>query len=117
MKLIKKASEQEKEIRKNMRGGEGEVTIRHYFKKDEINASCRLCAQLVIPPGAGIGRHEHAGEDEIFIIQRGRALITCDDREEQVGPGDSILTGKGESHSIRNKGDEDLLITAVIMRY
>ena len=36
--MIKKQSQQEIDVRKNMRGGAGEVTIRHYFKPEEIKA-------------------------------------------------------------------------------
>lgn len=115
--MIKKGPEQSTEVRTNMRGGPGEVVIRHYFKKDEINAPCRLCAQLVLAPGAGIGPHEHAGEDEIFIIQQGKGVVTDEGKEMEVQAGDSILTGKGASHSIKNTGSEDLLITAVIIQY
>lgn len=115
--MIKRASEQKIEVRKNMRQGPGEVTIRHYFKKDELTASCRLCARLVIPPGAGIGSHEHSGEDEIFIIQKGKAVVVDGGREVEVEAGDAILTGKGASHSITNIGEDDLLVSAVIIQY
>ena len=115
--MIKKMSEQESEVRKNMRGGPGEVVIRHYFRKEEITAPCRLCAQLKLAPGCGIGLHQHTNEDEIFIIQQGKGLIVDGDKEVEVEAGDAILTGKGASHSIRNTGDQDLLITAVIIQY
>lgn len=115
--MIKKRSEQEEEVRKNMRGAPGEVAIRHYFKKDEINASCRLCAELLLAPGAGIGLHEHVNEDEIFIIQQGKGIISDGDKEVEVEAGDSILTGKGAAHSVKNTGNENLLITAIIMQY
>ena len=115
--MIKKRSEQDTEIRKNMRGGPGEILIRHRFRKEEINAPCRLCAQLVLAPGAGIGSHQHNEEDEIFIIQQGKALVIDNDKEIEVEAGDSILTGRGGSHSIKNIGDNDLLVTAVIIQY
>ena len=115
--MIRKEQDREIEKRKNMRGGPGEVTIRHYFRKDEMTAACRLCAELVIPPGAGIGTHEHSEEDEVYIVQKGTGVITCDGKDAEVREGDSVLTGKGGTHSVRNTGMEDLVITAVIMRY
>jgi len=115
--MIKKKSEQAVEVRKSMRGGPGEVVIRHHLAKEEMSAKCRLCAQLVLKPGSGIGLHEHAGEDEIFIIQQGKALVTDGGKEVGVEAGDCILTGKGASHSVTNIGDTDLIITAVIMQY
>jgi mannose-6-phosphate isomerase-like protein (cupin superfamily) len=115
--MIKKSAEQITEVRKNMRAGPGEVTIRHYFKKEEMAARCRLCAQLVLAPGSGIGLHEHAEEDEVFIIQQGKAVVCEGGKEVEVETGDAILTGKGAAHSIRNAGNNDLLITAVIIQY
>jgi len=115
--MIRKKSEQVTEVRKNMRGGTGEVAIRHHFKKEEITAPSRLCAELTLAPGAGIGEHEHVNEDEIYIIQRGKGIIVDNGKEVEVGAGDAVLTGKGASHSIKNIGDTDLIVTAVIMQY
>lgn len=115
--MIKRDKERQPEVREGMRGGPGKVTIRHYFKQDEISAGCRLCAELILPPGAGIGLHEHKGEDEVYIIQQGKGILVDNDKEEEVKAGDAVLTGKGAAHAIRNIGDEDLVITAVIMLY
>ncbi len=100
-----------------MRGGDGEVTVRHYFKPEEIKARTRLCAELTLPPGTGIGPHDHVDEDEIYIIQKGKGMMTDGGREFAVETGDAILTGQGASHSIRNTGTEDLRVTAIIIKY
>jgi mannose-6-phosphate isomerase-like protein (cupin superfamily) len=115
--MIKRKKDQEIEVRKCMRGGSGEITVRHYLKPDEMTARTRLCAELRIPPGAGVGLHEHVDEDEVFLIQRGKGKITDGGKEFDVEAGDAILTGKGASHSIRNSGVEDLMVTAIIMKY
>lgn len=100
-----------------MRGGTGEVTVRHYLEPEEIKARTRLCAELVLPPGASIGVHDHVDEDEIYLIQKGTGIMTDGGKEFPVAPGDAILTGQGASHSIRNTGSEDLVVTAVIIKY
>jgi mannose-6-phosphate isomerase-like protein (cupin superfamily) len=115
--MIKKKNMQEIETRENMRGGAGEVTVRHYLKPEEIKARTRLCAELVLPPGASIGLHDHTEEDEIYLIQKGQGLMTDNGKEFPVEPGDAILTGQGASHSIKNTGAEDLVVTAVIIKY
>lgn len=115
--MIRREGEMEMEVRENMRGGSGCVTIRHYFKKDEIKANARLCAKLIVPPGAGIGAHQHDGEDEVYIILAGSGILDDGKEETPVTKGDAILTGDGESHAIRNAGDEDLVIYASIMCY
>ena len=115
--MIRRGSEMRSEARDKMRGGVGTVTIRHFFDKKEFGAKARLCARLILPPGAGIGRHEHEGEDEVFIITRGSGLLDDGKAETRVSAGDAILTGRGETHAIRNDGNEPLEIIAVIMCY
>ena len=115
--MLKKKTDQEVEKREAMRGGAGNVTIRHYLKPEEIKARTRLCAELILPPGAGIGSHDHVGEDEIYIIQKGQGLMTDGGKEFPVTTGDAILTGQGASHSIKNTGAEDLVVTAIIIKY
>lgn len=115
--MIKKRTDQFVEKRAAMRGGTGEITIRHHFKSDEIKARTRLCAELILPPGASIGSHDHVNEDEVYIIQKGQGLMTDGGKEFPVAAGDAILTGQGASHSIKNTGTEDLVVTAVIIPY
>ena len=115
--MIRTASQMREEVRENMRGGAGAVTIRHYFEKEEIRAKTRLCAKLILPPGAGIGAHRHDGEDEVYIVTRGSGVLDDGRSQTRVSEGDAVLTGNGESHAIRNDGRENLEIVAVIVCY
>ena len=115
--MIKKKLEQEVEKRSAMRGGTGEIILRHYFKPEEIKARTRLCSEMTLPPGASVGLHDHVEEDELYIIQKGRGIMTESGREFEVSVGDAILTGQGASHSIKNPGAEDLVVTAIIIKY
>ena len=115
--MLKKKNEQAVEVRENMRGGTGKVTVRQYLKPEEIKARTRLCAELILSPGASIGAHDHVGEDEIYIIQKGRGIMTDGEKEFPVAAGDAIVTGQGAAHSIRNTGSEDLAVTAIIIKY
>jgi len=115
--MLKKKNEQALEVRENMRGGTGKVSVRQYLKPEEIKARTRLCAELILAPGASIGAHDHIDEDEIYIIQKGQGFMTDGEKEFTVGTGDAILTGQGTSHSIKNTGSEDLVVTAIIIKY
>jgi mannose-6-phosphate isomerase-like protein (cupin superfamily) len=115
--MIRRASEQSVEVRENMRGGDGRVTVRHFFKKEEFAAQARLCAHLLLPPGASIGPHQHEGEDEVYIVLRGSGILDDGVTQARVSAGDSILTGRGESHAVRNDGSEPLEMIAVIISY
>ncbi len=115
--MIRTPAEMKTEVREQMRGGDGVVTVRHFFDADEITARARLCATLTLPPGASIGTHQHNGEDEVYIITRGTGIISDGETQSRVSTGDAILTGNGESHALRNDGTEPLVVIAVIMSY
>lgn len=115
--MIRKSADMKTEIRDRMRGGPGSVTIRHFFDKSEFTANSRLCAKLILPPGSGIGQHQHDGEDEVYIVLRGSGLLDDGKVQTRVTAGDAILTGNGGSHAITNDSKEDLEIIAMIMCY
>ena len=115
--MIRRSSDLKTEVRDRMRGGPGSVTIRHFFEKSEFTANARLCAQMIIPPGAGIGPHQHEGEDEVYIVLRGSGLLDDGKVQTRVSAGDAILTGNGGTHAVTNDGKEDLEIIAMIMCY
>ena len=115
--MIRRPANMRTEIREKMRGGPGAVTIAHFFEKEEFGARTRLCARLTVPPGAGIGEHRHEGEDEVYLVTRGSGLLCDGSCESRVSTGDAILTGKGQSHSVRNDGTEPLEMVAMIMSY
>lgn len=115
--MIRKAAEMAEEIREKMRNGQGRVTIRHLFNKDEFGAKCRLCARLSLPSGASIGEHQHTGEDELFYVLKGSGVLIEGSARTRVTAGDAVLTGKGASHQVSNDGTEDLEMLAMIVMY
>ncbi len=115
--MIRSPSAMTTEVRDQMRGGQGQVTVQHYFKPEEFGAKMRLCARLTIPPGASIGEHEHLHEDEIYLILSGTGVIQEGDARTRVKAGDAVLTGKGGRHAVANDGAESLVIAAIIACY
>ena len=115
--MIRKSSDMEVEVREHMRGGEGSVTFRHMLKPDDFTAPVRLCSVLTIPPGAGIGAHQHLTEDEIYIVAHGSGMLDDGTTKTRVTSGDVVLTGNGETHAIHNDGDKPLELIAVIVCY
>jgi len=105
-------------VRDKMRGGNGQVTVETFWKpQEEMKAKTRLLAKLSLEPGSSIGFHEHAGEEEVYIITRGKGRLTENGASYTVVPGDSILTGNGAGHAIESIGTEPLEIIAVIVQY
>jgi mannose-6-phosphate isomerase-like protein (cupin superfamily) len=107
----------ETEVRQEMRGGVGTVTLQHFFKREEFKAKSRLCARLTLPPGASIGTHQHDQEDEVYIVTKGSGILDDGTTKTVVNTGDAILTGRGESHAISNTGAINLELIAMIMCY
>ncbi len=104
-------------VRDKMRGGNGSVKVEEFWGKGDLKAKTRLFAKLTLAPGSGIGFHEHVGEEEVYVILRGRGLLEEGGQKIAVAAGDSILTGDGAGHAIEAVGDEPLEILAVIVQY
>lgn len=103
------------EERKNMRGGEGSVQMRHLFSAEELGRNARLSAEITLPPGASIGTHIHEGERELFYIMSGEATLIENGEARTIRPGDASLTGPNGEHSIINQGDDPVYLLAVII--
>ncbi len=115
--MLKKAAEMVSELRQNMRGGQGEVEIIHLFQPGEFKGKARLLARIILQPGASIGMHEHSGEEEIYYIEAGQAVLTDSSLANEVimNEGDASLTLSGQSHAIRNAGQEALRLLAIVL--
>ncbi len=103
------------ETREKMRGGAGTVRIIQHIPSAAMHGKCRLAATLELPPGAGIGFHEHKDEYEIYIVQKGTGEVDDNGVRAPIGPGDAVLTGGGEGHSVHNTGGVIMEITAIIL--
>jgi mannose-6-phosphate isomerase-like protein (cupin superfamily) len=113
--MIRKLNEMPIEDRPNLRGGTGTIRFRHAFKPSEFTAKSRLCATLLIPPGASVGKHEHVNEDELYVVLAGSGLLDDGATQTRINKGDALLTGGGGSHAVINDGAETLEILAVIV--
>ena len=115
--MITRDTAMQTEIRENMRGGKGSVTLEHWFKPEAFGAKVRLCTRMTIAPGSSIGSHTHEREDEIYLVLSGSGLIQENGEWVPIGAGDAILTGKGGTHGVENNGSEPLVMAAIIMLY
>ena len=60
-------------------------------------------------PGSGVGLHEQK-EDEIYYVLSGKGTMTLDGKTVDITPGTAVLTRTGSTHSLKQAGDEDLVI-------
>lgn len=52
--------------------------------------------------------HDHAEEDELFIIIKGTLFLDFRDRTEEVSAGEILLVPKGVEHRPRTKDNEEV---------
>ncbi|MDR2534918.1 MAG: cupin domain-containing protein [Treponema sp.] len=109
-------NEMKSETREKMRGGEGTIAFT-YLVDCENEKNIRMLAELTLPPGASIGKHNHDSETEYFLIQSGSGVVNDNGTDIPVKSGDAIITGNGASHSITNTGSAPLVLHAVIVTY
>lgn len=106
-----------REATTGMRAGIGVIVNDHILEKEELHTNCRLFTHMTIEPGASIGYHGHANEEDIYYILSGIATV-CDNGETKtVYPGDVVYTGNGDKHSIANNGEVPLELVDVILTY
>ena len=106
----------EVEVRKEMRGGPGEVLNQALANKADMPKNCRVFSIMTLKPGCGIGYHEHHGEMEFYHILEGEGIVDDNGTEKKIQAGDTMMTVNGEGHSSTNNGDKDLkMIACVIM--
>jgi len=68
----------------------------------------------MLPPGSSIGEHTHETSSEMIYIISGNADFIYDGGTESVGAGGCHYCPKGHSHSMINKGTEDIVFFAVV---
>jgi len=107
-------NEMKTEDKEKLRDGEG-TTHFTYLLDGSTQKNARLFAEITLEKGCSIGYHRHDSETEYFFIISGTGSVNDDGKEVEVKPGDSIITGNGASHSIKNAGSVPLVFHAVIV--
>ncbi len=114
--MIVKSSEQTREVRECMRGGNGETILDAIHAREGFK-NVRLCSIITLKPKCSIGEHEHIEETEYFYILEGKGKVVENDGQKIVEKGDTIITTDKCSHSIENIGESDLILLAIIVTF
>jgi mannose-6-phosphate isomerase-like protein (cupin superfamily) len=92
-------------------GGVGQIDFKRIADTAQTQGPCNFIDVATLPPGASIGRHTHApDEEEFYLIVRGTGQMWRDGERFSVEPGDFIRNGAGGSHGLENTGTEPLTI-------
>lgn len=94
----------------------GEKELRANMHSDGRNRMFKGC----LVPGSSIGVHTHDDSCEtIFIISGTGTILEIENGVESIRPvnaGDCLFCDKGQTHSLRNTSDEDLVFYASVIQ-
>lgn len=107
-------NEMKTETREKMRGGEGNVKFVHLAEAAKENHT-RILAEITLDPGCSVGYHDHQDETEYYFFLSGTGIANDNGKEITVNAGDSMITGNGASHGVKNTGNVPLVFHAVII--
>lgn len=75
-----------------------------------------MTTRLELEPGASVGYHLHADNEEVYFIMSGEGLYTEENETQYVKAGDIMLCRMGRSHGIENSGKDTLVVGAAIAK-
>jgi mannose-6-phosphate isomerase-like protein (cupin superfamily) len=93
--------------------GRGTTTAFPFF--EDAQGFDIVFRQRAMHPDSTIGEHRN-DKDEIYYVLSGRGELLLDGRRREVGAGDAILTRKGSTHALEQRGKENLVIIVVYQR-
>ena len=67
-------------------------------------------SQATFPPGEGVEAHRHESMHEVFFVQQGEVEFIVNGTSQCATAGACLLVEAGESHALRNIGQEPLLL-------
>jgi quercetin dioxygenase-like cupin family protein len=65
-------------------------------------------------PGQEHAPHAHAGQDKLYVVLEGDAEIQVGDEIQSVSAGGGAFAPSGVMHSVRNRGEQRLVVLAVL---
>ena len=113
-------SQEVKELVDQLRSGDREETnlprqvFRPWGSYDGVDSGDGFqVKRLIVNPGAVLSLQKHARRAEHWTVVRGKALITLDDKEFELGVDESTYVPIGAVHRIANPFDEPVHIIEV----
>ena len=103
--------------REKAAGGEGALLGQFAYTRKQTNEkdAFREIGWLTLPPGASIGLHKHDNNEDVYIIISGKGIFTdSSGKESEVKAGDITIARPGQSHGLKNAGEEPLVFLDLI---
>lgn len=113
--MLNRANEQKTEIKKNLRGGEGEIPAKVLIPNEASCGKFKMCAMMTLEPGCSIGEHAHDPDAEFCYMVDGEMTILDGGEEHTVHPGDAWFCGGGARHYTVNRSDKTATFMAIVL--
>ncbi len=97
------------------RAGRGTIKGYRYLTAEEMKNKTTGFYINELMPGSEIGFHQHLGNEEVYFILSGKGVVNDNGVESEVKAGDMVFTQSGESHGMKNIGEENLKFAAFII--
>jgi mannose-6-phosphate isomerase-like protein (cupin superfamily) len=89
--------------------GTGYIRFARIAQRGDVVGACNFIDYAIVPPGASIGDHRHAvNEEEFYLVLSGTAVMRRESELVSVRAGDFIRNPPGGLHGLRNEGPEDV---------
>lgn len=69
--------------------------------------------RITVLPGNRLSLQRHQHRAEHWYIIRGNAIVTLEDKQLSLGPGDSVNIASGALHRIMNASNEEIIFIEV----
>ncbi|MDX1981317.1 MAG: cupin domain-containing protein [Bryobacteraceae bacterium] len=91
-----------------MNGGKGTVMYRRALTPEVFFSNWAYMDHVVVPAGASIGAHRHAGVEEVYYVMNGSGVAKVNDESTPIAKGDAVPLALNDTHSFENNGSGDL---------
>jgi mannose-6-phosphate isomerase-like protein (cupin superfamily) len=91
---------------RNHRGGQVSYLL---LTKGQFGSQNLAITWVEGEPGSEQAVHAHPANEQVYVVVRGRGVMTVGDEQQEVGAGTMIFVPPRTGHAIRNTGEEPLV--------
>lgn len=108
---LKKRAQMARKPLPRCHGGAGELDWTEVLAPADLpGRTLKFVHDDILPPGASVGLHPHAGDEEYYYILSGAGEMEMDGQKHPVAAGDIAAVFPGGSHALANTGADPMRI-------